>query len=163
MRTDEHPPHDVAMEFIASGDDEPTRRFVEPTLQCRTDTDGLFRARRGRPNSDSYDTPVGAMPALVRMTAPGELLMRPAGTPIRCRKTATCVGGKGPASDELRRQRDTILRARTTPEAPRMEHLATGMRRVLLAERERDKGHLFGMLMMFAVGLGVILTLMLRS
>lgn len=70
MRTDEYSPHDVAMDCIASGDDEPTRRFAEAALtsQCLADLEESSQ-RWERPSTD-YDTPVGAMPALVRMTAP---------------------------------------------------------------------------------------------
>ena len=70
MRTDEYSPHDVAMDCLASGDDEPTRRFAESALtsQCLANMEESGPLWE-RPSTD-YDTPVGAMPALVRMTAP---------------------------------------------------------------------------------------------
>ncbi len=126
MRTNEHSLRDAATEFMAYGDDEPTRRFAESTLarQCLSDLDEPS-VRCERPDPELYDTPVGAMPALVRMTAPGRAPMPPVGALIQYRTPATCAGNNA-ASCALQRRENGVAPPRGRDS---LAALAVGMRR----------------------------------
>ncbi len=77
---------------VECGDDEPTRRFTGPGIDDSGEAEAAARmvaldASWGLP-CDPHATPVGGVPALVRMTASDDVSSQPRGTLIRFRRAA---------------------------------------------------------------------------
>jgi hypothetical protein len=166
---------DIDVEY---SDEEPTRRFIDPRLGSVGQVDDVVTMPESATSpalvrSDVHRTPVGGVPALVRMTA-DEDSREPLGTLIRCHEamvnghhTATVgVGVRfGRHTSPRGVESCTTLRVREDSQA---QYLAARMRRVggrlemrLRDEAERSERTRVALLMAVGVVLGMLLVSML--
>ncbi len=159
-------------------DDKPTVRLPWAMFRAlqgdNPDEDPNDSPKRVPPGSDLHNTPVVALPGLVRMTAADGDLEQPVGTLIRCRSRATTAAlqaadepktppkGQSPAGEtRLAAGARTADGPRATELTARMQRVGVGLERQLQHEAARRAATRWSLLLAVAVAIGILVASMI--